>query len=89
MSKKTTWRELFNVERRCQEDDSAVVAIAPDEGTLAVEFYAGYGGTDGLPVLIWSETRVYFPVCYDGAEWMGSAPRNPTKDGQSHVGGGG
>jgi hypothetical protein len=45
---------------------------------------AGHGGED---VLIWTEERVYFPVVYDGAEWMGSAPRAPQPAGQGHVGG--
>lgn len=83
----TTWRKRFEEERENEEDASPVVAVAPDEATLDVEFDAGYGGENGRPVLIWTEQRVYFPVCYDGSEWIGSAPRNPTTEGQGHVGG--
>ena len=73
----TTWRKEFEHARKADEDTSPVVAVAPNEEALDVEFDAGYGGTDGPPVLIWTEQRVYFPDSYDGSEWIGSAPRNP------------
>jgi hypothetical protein len=60
---------------------------SPDETALDVEFDDGYGGSEGPAVLIWTEQRVYFPVVYDGAEWLGSAPRFPQAEGQIHVGG--
>ena len=82
---KTTWREAF--EKARGEDSSPVVAVAPDEATLDVEFDDGWGGSCGPQALIWTEERVYFPVVYDGSEWLGSAPRNPTTEGQAHVGG--
>lgn len=81
----TTWRKQFEHARGT--DDSPVVAVAPSESTLDVTFDGGYGGSEGPSVLIWTEQRVYFPVVYDGAEWMGSAPRNPQAEGQGHVGG--
>ena len=52
-----------------------------------VEFDDGWGGSEGPHVLIWTADRVYFPVVYDGSEWLGSAPRNPQAEGQRHVGG--
>lgn len=94
MSDRTTWRKQFEEAREfsrydepVRRDDSPFVAVAPDEAALDVEFDAGYGGAEGPPVLIWTEDRVYFPVVYDGAEWLGSAPRNPQAEGQAHVGG--
>lgn len=84
---KTTWRKEFDNARRERDDATAVVAVAPDESALDVEFDDGYGGSEGPEVLIWTESRVYFPVVYDGAEWLGSAPRDPQPDGQRHVGG--
>lgn len=89
----TTWRKELVEARKPgyrdtrAEDTSAVVAVAPSEDALDVEFDDGYGGSEGPAVLIWTEVRVYFPVVYDGAEWLGSAPRNPTTEGQAHVGG--
>lgn len=83
----TTWRYEFDTARNLEADSSPIVAVAPNQDVLNVEFDAGYGSSNGPEVLIWTETRVYFPVVYDGAEWLGSAPRNPTTEGQSHVGG--
>jgi hypothetical protein len=31
---------------------------------------------------------VYFPACYDGAEWVGSVSRNPDGKATRHQGGG-
>ena len=83
----TTWRRQYEAEREDAKDTSALVAIAPEGIDLDREFDNGYGGSEGEPVLIWTEERVYFPVVYDGAEWMGSVPRNPVPNGQPHVGG--
>lgn len=84
----TTWLEELAVAMYSAEDAGPVVALAPDEATFDVEFDPNYGGTEGRSVLAWTATRVYFPVCYDGAEWLGSAPRNPVAEGQPHEGGG-
>ena len=34
-----------------------------------------------------SANWVYFPICYDGAEWVGHAPRNPCDIAMEHQGG--
>lgn len=83
MGELETWREMIYL-----NDGDHLIAVAPDESVLDVQFDAGYGGTEGPDFLAWSETHVYFPVCYDGAESVGAAPRNPTSKGQPHVGGG-
>ncbi len=51
------------------------------------EFDAGYGGSEGDRFTVWTEKRVYFPIVYDGAEWCGSAPRNPCDEACAHQGG--
>ena len=79
----TTWRALLAEEA----GDDEIVAVAPDPTVLDVPFDPGYGGSNGPEFLAWSDSRVYFPVVYDGAEWVGSAPRNPQAQGQGHVGG--
>lgn len=81
----TTWRKAFA--RARGGDDSPVVHVAPNDAVLDIVFDGGWGGSQGPPVLIWTEERVYFPVVYDGAEWLESAPRDPTDEGQYHVGG--
>lgn len=83
----TTWRKQFDSEREDSGDETEVVAVAPADVDLDREFYPGYGTSEGHPILIWTKRRVYFPVVYDGAEWMGSAPRMPVATGQDHVGG--
>lgn len=84
----TTWRKELADAMKEANDPGPVVAYAPDEAAFDAEFYGGFGGTEGPQVLAWTEERVYFPVRYDGAEWIGSAPRNPQAEGQDHVGGG-
>jgi hypothetical protein len=82
----TTWREHLIDAMRVIKDEGPVVAWAPAEALFDVEFDDGYGGADGPAVLAWTERYVYFPVQYDGSEYLGSAPRNPQPEGQSHEG---
>ncbi len=69
-----TWREGIQKEANGEE----VVACTLSEADLDKGFDAGFGGAKGAPFTAWTPTRVLFPVTYDGAEWVGSAPRNPT-----------
>lgn len=62
---------------------------ATQQPTLDVQFDNGYGLIDGPNFTAWSERRVYFPVDYDGSEWVASVPRNPAEVATKHVGGGG
>lgn len=84
----TTWRKLLESERQDRGDISEIVYVAPNELVLDTEFDSGYGSEQGEAILVWSERYVYFPVCYDGSEWLSSAPRNPDPAPQEHVGGG-
>lgn len=54
---------------------------------LEVSFDDGFGGSNGKSFTAWGEKYVYFPVVYDGAEWVGYAPRNPCDEATSHWGG--
>lgn len=83
----TTWRKELIRAMSANVDAGPVIAYAPDEAAFDVEFDDGYGAAEGKPVLAWTRDYVYFPVTYDGSEWIGSAPRNPTAKGQVHVGG--
>ncbi len=80
-----TWKELINDELKNQDDK--LIACTLSEEELNTEFYDGYGSSEGKHFTAWSETRVYFPVVYDGAEWVGSVPRNPCEERTGHVGG--
>lgn len=82
-----TWAKALEEARTLQGDNSDLVARAPDdEAVWSREFDDDYGGRKVRPVLAWTVDRVYFPVVYDGAEWLDSAPRHPIADGEGHVG---
>ena len=55
---------------------------------LDKEFDPGYGLQKGDPFTVWTESRVYFPIQYDGSEWCGSVSRNPDGKVTFHLGGG-
>jgi hypothetical protein len=82
-----TWRQFLKARMAAVGDASPVVAVAPNESALDVNFDEDYGTSEGPAILIWTADRVYFPVTYDGMEWLDSAPRNPVSEGQAHVGG--
>jgi len=85
---RTTWRQLIT--EALQEDGSSwddVVAHTFQADQLDRGFDSGYGGEEGCPFTLWTSRRVYFPCCYDGAEWVSSAPRDPCEEAMRHVGG--
>lgn len=83
----TTWRKLLDERREEVGDDTPIIRFNP-EAALDEEFTPSYGGVKGSFFTAWSETHVYFPICYDGMEWVGSAPRNPCDEELEHQGGG-
>mgnify|MGYP001611688840 FL=1 len=58
---------------------SPAPAIIQCSGTELPErtFDAGYGGTNGEPVICFSDRYVYIKVQYDGSEWIEAIPRHP------------
>ena len=73
-------------EKRGEDFSKMVTTLTEEE--LEAEFDDGWGGTQGAPFTAWGERYVYFPIQYDGAEWVGSAPRNPCDEKTEHQGGG-
>jgi len=86
----TTWRKMIENEMSAHNDsfDNIVSQIGETENWLDINFKNGYGGTEGPPFTLWTYERVYFPVQYDGSEWVSSVPRNPNGEITYHVGGG-
>ena len=84
---KTTWRKQLI--EKCEEDgeDFAKLVCTLDDAGLDKEFNDGFGGSEGAPFTAWGEKWVYFPIVYDGAEWVGHAPRNPCDIAMHHQGG--
>lgn len=88
---RTSWREDL-VEALADNgetfDDIESATPALDSPEMNTKFSHGYGGTNGCSFTVWTKARVYFPVCYDGAEWVDSVPRNPNGEASGHFGGG-
>ena len=84
-----SWKEM--IEKEMQENNdiwSNVISCTLSEKELIKEFHEGFGLVEGEPFTVWTETRVYFPVCYDGNEWCGSVSRYPDGIATNHMGGG-
>lgn len=82
-----TWRNLLEDAFKSRgEDFSKMVSTMTDE-ELDTRFDTGYGGHEGCAFTAWGDKYVYFPIVYDGAEWVGSAPRNPCDEASEHQGG--
>jgi len=84
-----SWKELLLSEMRIRREtllDIEVNTLSDEE--MEAEFDPDYGGTNGGPFTIWTRKTVYFPLCYDGAEWVGSVARHPDGVPTSHQGGG-
>jgi hypothetical protein len=85
----TSWREdITELLTQNGETWADVEAHTLTDEQLDKKFDHGYGGTEGAPFTLWTKNNVYFPGCYDGAEWVASVPRNPNGHATEHVGGG-
>ena len=78
------------MKKACEEDGEvfADLVCTLDDEQLALMFDCDYGGTRGDSFTAWGKNWVYFPLCYDGSEWVGRAPRNPCDIVMDHQGGG-
>lgn len=84
----TTWRKEFEKIFEVTGDsfDNIITTLSNEQ--LDAEFDDGYGGIEGMSFTAWSDNYVYFPVCYDGSEWIDYVPRNPCEIAVDHIGGG-
>jgi len=62
--------------------------VASAREKLDYDFDSGYGCEYGPCFTCWTKDRVYFPVKYDGSEWISSVPRHPCDEVTGHQGGG-
>ena len=67
-------------------DPGPIIACTLTEAELDEPFDGGLGCAMGKPFTAWTLARVYFPTEYDGAEGVGSAPRNPCNEWTKHQG---
>lgn len=73
-----SWRELIQHEM-VKHDDSLTntVSCTLSCQDLDVKFAAGFGSVNGKAFTLWTNSRVYFPDEYDGAESVRSVSRYP------------
>lgn len=84
----TTWRKsIIREMENYDESFNDLIHCTISNEELDREFDQGYGSPGGAEFTAWAEKRVYFPVMYDGAEWVGSVPRNPCDESTPHIGG--
>jgi len=83
-----SWKQLIVEEMKLRGDtwENLVGTTLTTKG-MNKKFYVGHGIEEGEPFTLWTKDRVYFPVCYDGAESVGSVPRNPCDEVTFHIGG--
>jgi len=86
----TTWRKLISeTMAECEDGWENLESHAPPTNEwLDEEFDDNYGREEGCPFTLWTRGRVYFPACYDGAEWVASVARNSNGVPTYHIGGG-
>lgn len=77
---------LIEAFKETGDNFSQIKTTLTDE-ELIRKFDDGYGGSQGTHFTAWGKKFVYFPVVYDGAEWVGRAPRNVCDIKTPHCGG--
>jgi hypothetical protein len=87
-SEMTNWKNLLEIafEER-GESWSDVESNTMVDAEMEKQFDNGYGGSEGCAFTVWTRASVYFPLVYDGAEWVGSVARNPDGKPTEHQGG--
>jgi len=83
-----SWYGMLKEMMAIDKEDFEAKTCTLDDEALKKEFDAGYGTPEGQPFTAWGKDWVYFPICYDGAEGVGHAPRNPCDISMQHQGGG-
>lgn len=84
----TTWEKELKItmaDKGESLEDIVSNTLTPEQ--MIREFNDGFGGSEGHPFTVWTKKRVYFPVVYDGSEWVESVPRDPNGEPTIHVGG--
>lgn len=81
------WKEMLFEAFNETGDDFKKMKTTLTKKELVIEFDDVFGGVRGAHFTSWGEKYVYFPVVYDGAEWVGYAPRNPCNIKTGHWGG--
>jgi hypothetical protein len=81
------WYNMLKDEMDSLNDDFGDKTCTLTDDELKVEFDNSYGREEGAGFTAWGNKYVYFPLCYDGSEWIGFAPRSPCDISMKHQGG--
>lgn len=84
----SNWYDMLERKMKLTGDSFENKICTLSDYELKRYFDNGYGGAEGSPFTAWGEKYVYFPLQYDGAEWIGIAPRDPCDISMTHQGGG-
>ncbi|OGS95983.1 MAG: hypothetical protein A3H31_03280 [Gallionellales bacterium RIFCSPLOWO2_02_FULL_57_47] len=84
--KMESWYDMLQAAMKADGENFDKRTCTLDETSLRKEFDVGYGLPKGEFFTAWGEKWVYFPLCYDGLEWVGHAPRNPCDIAMAHQG---
>lgn len=84
----TSWGLMLKKAFEQTGDDFNNMETTLSHNELNEQFNVGFGSSEGKPFTAWGDKYVYFPVVYDGREWVGWAPRNPCDIVTHHQGGG-
>ncbi|CAB5224175.1 hypothetical protein UFOVP387_38 [uncultured Caudovirales phage] len=82
-----SWKEMLIDAFKETGDNFNNLKTTLSKEELEVKFDSGYGSSQGIYFTAWGDKYVYFPVVYDGSEWVGFAPRNICDIRTKHWGG--
>ena len=82
-----TWKKLIEEEFEIRKDSwNNLVMMSPSDGKwLDYYFDDESKNIEGFPFTLWTKTRVYFPLAYEGIESVGSVSRVPNNLPTKHL----
>ena len=84
----TTWKKRITNEMKAfGEEWGDIVSTTMSVKQANAKFDDGFGGVNGIEFTVWTSSRVYFPACCNGSEWVESVSRNPDSKPTEHIGG--
>ena len=83
----TTWRKLLEEEFQIQNDSwKNIVMMAPSDGKWLDYYFDNDSNViEGVPFTVWTKNRVYFPLSFEGPEWVGSVSKIPNGIATAHL----
>ena len=81
-----SWREMLDLEMSEHGESWAdIEQCTLSDQELDERFDSGYGSIEGRPFTVWTQSSVYFPTEYDGAENVGRVARHPDGRPTRHI----